>query len=111
MLTRRKLGALLGAILLLPAQRLGAGTGRRHRVEIGTFRFSPQRLTIRPSDTVEWINLDIAPHTATATDGGWDTGGLNRDETGEQRFEAPGRQSYLCAYHPQMKGEIVVTDS
>ena len=111
MLTRRKLGALLGAMLLMPGRAHGGPPPQRHRVQIQKSRFAPQRLAIRPGDTVEWVNLDIAPHTATATDGEWDTGDLNRDEAREVRFEVPGRKPYLCAFHPNMTGEVVVRDS
>ena len=97
-------------MLLAPRRAWGDPDPRRHRVDIRKFRFAPRRLTIRPGDTVEWVNLDIAPHTATAADATWDTGGLNRGEVRELRFDAAGRRPYLCTFHPHMTGEIVVTD-
>ncbi len=99
-------GALAGAVVL-------AATGARaaavtHRVTIRRFRFEPATLQVRPGDRVQWINRDLAPHTATALSGTWETGALGHGATGEVLFEAPGRQSYACAFHPHMKGEVTV---
>lgn len=73
MLDRRQfLLALAVGAYALP---LGAQTTARaiHRVEIKDFAFEPSRIEVRAGDTVEWINRDFAPHTATAdNDNRWD---------------------------------------
>lgn len=79
-----------------------------HQVKIEKFRFVPAELTIRPGDSVEWINLDIAPHTATQDGKLWDTRRLNKNQTAVISFTEPGIQSYICRYHPAMRGQIIV---
>ena len=70
----------------------------------------PERLEIRAGDEVEWVNRDIAPHTATASDRAWDTGGLGKDESRVLTFDRPGSYTYVCAFHPQMTAKIHVVD-
>jgi len=109
-LTRRQFGILLGAALSAAVPTRGRSHGRPHghAVRIRSFRFMPADLTIRPGDTVTWGNGDTAPHTATARDGTWDTGELAKGQTAEITFDTPGRHTYICAFHPAMRGTIVV---
>ena len=95
-----------------PAGHAGEAAPQRHLVVIERFAFDPPRLEIRAGDSVEWINRDLAPHSATS-DGtlagdAWDSGTLAKRERFEQRFMEPGTLGYLCAFHPHMRGEIVV---
>lgn len=107
--SRRKLGgALAGAVFLGPVAAAGGRGPVTHEVAIRSFRFEPESLTIRPGDSVRWTNGDIAPHTATETDGDWDTGELGRGESAEVVLEEPGKIGYFCAFHPHMTGEITV---
>jgi plastocyanin len=91
-----------------PSGAAGGEAPRLHRVVIQDFAFRPQRLELRPGDSVEWVNLDLAPHTASAEDGAWDSGELARQASFRATFGAAGRFAYLCAFHPMMRGEIVV---
>lgn len=68
--------------------------------------FSPARVEVTAGDTVVWTNHDIVPHTATAE--GFDTGALSQGASGRFVAASPGTLSYLCSFHPTMKGEIVV---
>ncbi len=79
-----------------------------HRVLIENFRFVPERIEIRPGDRVEWVNRDIAPHTATDVDGRWGTEELGRDDAGTVAFTDAGSFDYRCAFHPDMRGSVVV---
>ncbi|MGI9512546.1 MAG: cupredoxin domain-containing protein [Anderseniella sp.] len=81
---------------------------RRHRVEISGFRFTPDRLEISAGDTITWVNRDIAPHTATAIDGGWNTGELVKDAEASITFTAGMETMYFCAFHPIMKARISI---
>lgn len=112
---RRSLSILLvvGLTLLWAALAFAAGTsptraGTDNLVEITDFAFSPAELTITVGDSVTWTNLDAVEHTATATDGSWDTGLLGQGESGSITFTAPGTYDYLCTPHPSMTGRIVV---
>lgn len=81
-----------------------------HEVEVGIarFAFGPARVEILVGDSITWINADLAPHTATAGDGAWDTGTLDKGGRGRVTFDMPGEFPYFCAYHPHMKGSVVV---
>lgn len=111
---RRFGGALAGAaasLLFAPRPGRAQGEARVHRVEIRRFAFVPAALTISPGDRVEWTNHDIAPHTATAKVGSWNTGRLDRGETRSVTFAEAGRSSYVCTFHPHMTAEITVAVS
>jgi len=96
------------ALVLLPrGARAHSGP---HRIDAGIegFAFVPNRLTVKAGDSVVWTNHDVAPHTATAADGSWDTGRLRKGESAEIEFATPGTYAFVCAFHPNMKGEITV---
>lgn len=103
--------ALAATIAFHPV--LGARTPKTQPVviEIRKFEFVPKTVRINPGDVVVWKNMDIVPHTATASGGSWDTGSLARSETGNVEFSEPGRINYICAFHPHMTGEIIVVES
>ena len=78
------------------------------KVRISRFAFVPEMVEINAGDTVVWINEDIAPHTATAQDDGWDTATIETGETAWLVFETPGSFDYVCAFHPHMTGTVTV---
>ncbi len=82
---------------------------RTHHVEISGFKFEPDRLEVSVGDTIIWTNLDIAPHTATATEGGWDTGELARGAQASIIVTADMETSYFCAFHPVMKAKVSIS--
>lgn len=84
-----------------------------HFVEITGFKFKPATLAVRAGDTVTWVNRDIAPHTATAADGSWDTGKLARGEQKSLQIKPDMAADYVCRFHPVMKARItlVATES
>jgi plastocyanin len=77
-------------------------------VDIRDFVYFPADLTVNAGTRVTWVNYDSAPHTATATSAGWDTGGLERNDRGAVTLDEPGSFSYFCIYHPNMKGVVTV---
>ncbi len=81
-----------------------------HIVEIRQFKFVPEILTVKEGDHIIWKNLDVVPHTATANDKSWDSGNLNRTDGWLMIVEEIGESSYICAYHPAMKGKIIVSE-
>jgi plastocyanin len=80
-------------------------------VTIADFAFSPASLTINVGDTVTWTNNDSATHTATATDGSFDTGELAQGASGSITFDTAGTFNYICSIHPQMTGTIIVQEA
>jgi plastocyanin len=69
--------------------------------------FAPNQVTVHVGDTLEWANQDIVAHTATARDKSWEVNILP-GRNGSMVMKAPGRFDYICRYHPNMTGEIVV---
>ena len=96
------------ALPALAAQAIADGHATTHTVTISNFAFSPANLTIKAGDTVMFTNEDSAPHTATADNGGFDTGNLSRGQSASLTFNAAGTFSYFCAIHPRMKGSITI---
>lgn len=105
---RNSLGGILAGAALIATTALAQEEPQTHRIVIEEFAFVPERITVQAGDTVEWINRDIVPHTATAADGAWDTGTLAREEKGRMRFPAVGRSDYFCAFHPHMRAYVTV---
>lgn len=110
--TRRDVigGACAALCVPLAGARPGAAQGgaRTHRVTIEKFAFVPGILTVRAGDTIEWLNTDLVPHTATAKDRSWDSGSLSKNAVGAVKLASPGTIEYLCRFHPHMTGMIVV---
>lgn len=109
--TRRCFGRGLGGALAVAAFSRGAGAhDGTHEVELRIARFAyiPGRIEILVGDSVTWINDDLAPHTATAEDAAWDTGALDRGAAARITFRTAGRHPYFCAFHPHMKGTVLV---
>lgn len=77
-----------------------------HFVEIRQFSYVPARLDASPGDTVTWINRDIVPHTASATNGGWDSGEIAPGERKSIVLPVKFERGYFCLYHPAMRAEL-----
>jgi plastocyanin len=87
--------------------KAAAATG----VTIQNFKFSPGTSSVHVGDTITWTNRDIAPHTATAKDGSFDTGTINKNKSGSHTFTKAGSFAYICSIHPSMKGTVTVLAS
>jgi plastocyanin len=85
-----------------------AAQAKTVKVAIKNFSFGAP-LTIAVGTTVEWTNEDSAPHTATASNGAFDSGNLDKGASYSFTFTQEGTYSYTCKYHPNMKGQLVVT--
>ena len=59
------------------------------------------------NDTVRWTNDDTYAHTVTSL-GNFDSLNLNTGDTWTHTFIEPGIFTYVCSYHPWMKGTITV---
>jgi plastocyanin len=86
-----------------PVARAAAGS-----VTIKDFAFGPKSVTVSVGDSVTWSNSGPSAHTATATNGSFDTGLLNRGRSGSHKFTKAGTFAYFCRPHPFMKGTIKV---
>jgi plastocyanin len=80
-------------------------------VTIVDFEFSPGQITINQGDTVTWTNDGPTAHSATASDGSFDTGVFPAGESRSHTFDEAGTFAYICTPHPNMQGTIVVQAS
>jgi plastocyanin len=80
-------------------------------VIIKNFKYSPSTSSVHVGDTITWTNQDIAPHTATAKDGSFNTGTINKGKSGSHTFTTAGTFPYICSIHPSMKASVTVLGS
>ena len=83
---------------------------RAEKVEIVEFTYNPDPVTVQTGGKVIWQNEDTAPHTATADDGSFDTGTLERGKLKSETFKQAGTYPYFCEIHPTMTGTVEVVD-
>jgi plastocyanin len=90
---------------------IGGGNGdAATEVEIVEFTFDPDPIEVEVGDDVTWINEDSAPHTATADDGSFDTGTLDKGKLASVSFKEAGTFPYFCEIHPTMHGTVEVAE-
>jgi len=78
------------------------------KVSIKNFSFGVP-LTIAVGTTVEWTNEDSMAHTVTDSNGAFDSGNMDQGATYSFTFTQAGTYNYICKYHANMKGQIIVT--
>jgi plastocyanin len=77
-------------------------------VTIKDFSFSPASITVSVGETVTWQNSGPSGHSATARDGSFDTGVLDKGESRSHTFDKAGTFAYICTPHPFMHGTVKV---
>ena len=71
--------------------------------------YLPVNTTVPKDASITWTNKDIAPHTATASDGSFDTGIINVGTAGSATVKGQGDIQYHCTIHPWMHGSLQVS--
>lgn len=108
---RRRFARGLGLCLLGQAAGLSAATAAVVEVRIADYRFQPPVLTVRAGTTVRWVNAERrTSHTVRFPAEPLESDRLLPGEHWERRFDRPGRWAYDCGPHPEMKGEVIVTE-
>jgi LPXTG-motif cell wall-anchored protein len=77
-------------------------------VTISDYRFTPATVTVVVGDTVTWTNDGPSSHSATASNGEFDTGIFPEGQSRSETFDTAGTIAYICTPHPNMEGTIVV---
>jgi plastocyanin len=78
-------------------------------VKIVDYTYKPETITVPTGATVEFDNKDSTAHTATSTESGaFESGAIQPGESGSITLRKAGTFAYYCAFHPFMKGKIVV---
>lgn len=107
----KKIMSFVGVIMIVlgfagSANAAGHAKKADHIVEIKGMAFSPKNITVKAGDTIKFINMDAAPHTATAKDGSFKTGRLKKGESAMVKISTAGNFSYFCKIHPSMKASV-----
>lgn len=102
----RRRDALAICFISLVSPLWGAGL-RVHRIGIDKLAFGPAPGGLHVNDIVEWTNSDILRHTATATGGSFDVD-LPAGAKGRTILKRAGGVTYVCRFHPGMKGQLEV---
>jgi len=83
---------------------------KSEKVEIVEFTYEPDPVVVQVDGKVIWQNQDTAPHTATADDGSFDTGTIDKGKIGSATFHETGTFTYHCLIHPTMHGTVEVVE-
>ena len=103
-----------GALLALAVcGSMGCGRPARpqpvtHTVTIEAVAFQPADITVHVGDTIVWVNKDPFPHTVTAASGDLSSPDIAASASWQWTATAAGDRSYVCKYHPTMKGTVSV---
>lgn len=81
----------------------GAAT---HIVYITEHGFEPATLKVAPGSIIEWVNVDLAEHTATHAT--WDSGVLSAGQSYKFKLNTQGTYTYADTTHPGNVAVIVV---
>ncbi|HVV94825.1 MAG TPA: cupredoxin family copper-binding protein [Hyphomicrobiales bacterium] len=100
----RRLALAAAALALAGAVPARAATVR---VTIDKLAFSPAEVTAHVGDTIEWVNNDFLVHTATSKAQGWDVT-IPAKKTATLVVKQAGTVDYICRFHPNMKGRLVI---
>jgi plastocyanin len=65
-------------------------------------------LAVISTFTIVGCDNDDEMHTVTASDGSFDSGDLDPDETFTHSFSEGGTFAYICKHHSGMTGTIIV---
>lgn len=79
-----------------------------HTIVIEAMKFTPDSLTVRPGDTVIWVNKDAFPHNARALNRGFRSPDIAPEGSWKFKATKKGTFAYICTLHPTMKANIVV---
>jgi plastocyanin len=83
---------------------------KSEKVQIVEFSYEPEPVVVQVGGKVTWQNEDTAPHTATADDGSFDTGTIEKGKLGSATFKEAGTFTYFCEIHPTMHGTVEVVE-
>ncbi len=95
---------------------IGGAGGTVYGVQILSYSYSPQNLTINEGDSVRWRSVEYynnsgtwEQHDIVANDSTWGSGTtMNLGQTYVKTFSTAGTYEYHCSIHPDMTGKITV---
>lgn len=107
--------AMVAASTLLGGSATGAApatgdvttSATQASVTMGDDFFEPGNVTIDEGGSVTWTNTGD-DHTVTANNGSFNSGNMVDGDTYSRVFNNAGSFDYVCAYHSDMRGTVVV---
>jgi plastocyanin len=81
---------------------------KTYTVTIESMRFQPEHLTVARGDTIVWVNKDPVPHTATSSDGVFDSKTIQPEKSWRFTAREKGEFAYVCTFHPTMTATLEV---
>ncbi len=90
------------------AATVAATIGFVEPLDVQQWGYEPGQVTIQTGQAVTFTNGGLISHSATQTEGTFDTGLLKGGESLAIRFDEPGTFAYFCQPHPWMRGKITV---
>ena len=97
------------AVAPAAATSTAAPKAKAKTVKIKDFDYSPRTLHVAKGTKVTWKNTDEANHTVTFKTGPGNLGNFRPGGKHTTRFTRTGTYAYICQYHPNMKGKVVVS--
>ncbi len=93
-----------------PAKASAGAAPKTASEQIKGFEFAPTSITVATGGTVTWTNKDAANHTVTFSGSGAPKGiaNLRQGKKASVSFDKAGTYAYVCQYHPNMHGTVVV---
>jgi len=105
----RSLASLAAALGLLFCSMAGAAAAApkpvTHTVTIDGTQFQSGDLTVKPGDTIVWVNKDPFPHTVTSKSGRFDSQTIASGKSWKYTAAKKGEFAYVCSFHPTMTGQ------
>jgi plastocyanin len=101
---------ILLACTVTYSQRQQGQEESKNTISIVRMQYNPATLTVKVGETVTWKNDDDRDHTVEGENGSFKSGNIRPGRKFEHTFTRAGRYPYACAYHPRMKGEVVVEE-
>src|SRR6266498_2662181 len=100
--------SLIALFALTPLAGAAPRAAETKTVTIKDFEFAPKELTINVGDTVKWENDGPSTHSATSTNGVFDSGAIAAGEDFSFTFTTAGTFNYACKFHDIMQGTNTV---
>ena len=108
-MTIRSLAVLAATLLSTLAEPIATGAGAPETtVDIQSFAFVPQEITVKPGTTIAWTNKDQTAHSVVSKEGKFASKGMDTDDRYTFTFTQEGDYAYFCSLHPHMIGTVHV---
>lgn len=75
---------------------------------VDAMHYEPAALTVRPGDTIVWVNKDVVQHTATSAAAGFDSPAISPEKSWKVTVKKKGTFGVSCRFHPMMQGTLTV---